>query len=129
MLYKDLVELPPPQLKRAYSIDRSTFTGMVDVLNPHLNRQGRRGGQNTLAVASQLFLMLQYWREYRTQFHVGLDFGVSEATVCRTIARVEILLVQSGRFRLPGKRHLRDPAAELAVVVARHHSINSTKRV
>jgi hypothetical protein len=30
-------------------------------------------------------MTLQYWREYRTQFHIALDFGVSEATVCRTI--------------------------------------------
>jgi hypothetical protein len=60
---------------------------------------------------------LQYWREYRTQFHIGLDFGVSEATVCRIINRVETVLVNSGRFALPGKRRLLDPEADESVVV------------
>ena len=87
------------------------------MLGPHLDRQGQRGGQNTLSVANQLLLTLQYWREYRTQFHRGLNFGVSEATVCRTIAKVETLLIPSGRFHLPGKRCLLDPEAEFEVVV------------
>ena len=57
-------------------------------------------------------LTFQYWREYRTQFHIALDFGVSEATVCRIIAKVENTLVRSGRFRLPSKRQLLDPDDE-----------------
>ena len=117
MLYEDLAELPPHQFKRACGVNRSTFAAMVDVLTPHLDRQGQRGGQNTLTVANQLLLTLQYWREYRTQFHIGLDFGVSEATVCRTVAKVETWLVQSGRFRLPGKRRLLEPEADFEVVV------------
>lgn len=117
MFYKDLIELPPSQFKCACGVDHGTFAAMVDVLTPHLNRRGQRGGQNSLIAEDQLLLTLQYWREYRTQFHIGLDFGVSEATVCRTIAKVETVLVQSGRFRLPGKRRLLDSAAEFDVVV------------
>jgi hypothetical protein len=49
---------------------------MVEVLQPHLDRQGKRGGQNSLSVEDQLLITLQYWREYRTQFHIRLDFGV-----------------------------------------------------
>ena len=82
---------------------------MVEVLRPSLERQGKRGGQNRLSVENQLVLTFQYWREYRTQFHIALDFGVSEATVCRTIAKVENILVRSGQFRLPSKRQLLDP--------------------
>lgn len=117
MLYEDLIKLPPSLFRRACGVARSAFSAMVDVLQPYLDRRGRRGGQNSLTVANQLLLTLQYWREYRTQFHIGLDFGVSEATVCRTISKVETVLVQSGRFRLPGKRRLLDPDAELEVVV------------
>lgn len=117
MLYEDLIELPPSQFKRACGVDRSTFIAMVNVLRPALERRGQRGGQNTLPVEEQLLLTLQYWREYRTQFHIGLDFGVSESTVCRTIAKVETLLVQSGTFRLPGKRRLLEPESDFEVVV------------
>ena len=70
---------------------------MVGMLRPSLDCQGKRGGQNRLSVEDQLVLTAQYWREYRTQFHIALDFGVSEATVCRIIAKVE--------NRPPGRHH------------------------
>ncbi|ELS02571.1 hypothetical protein Xen7305DRAFT_00022860, partial [Xenococcus sp. PCC 7305] len=49
---------------------------------------------------------LQYWREYRSYFHIAQDWNVSEATVCRIVHRVEKVLMNSGRFRLPGKKQL-----------------------
>jgi len=90
---------------------------MAQVLSPDLERQGKRGGQNRLSVQDQLLIALQYWRQYRTQFDIGLEFEVSEATVCRTIEKVEALLVKSGRFRLPGKRQLQQAEASWDVVV------------
>lgn len=84
---------------------------MVSVLSPNLERHGKRGGQNCLSVADQLLMVLYYWRHYRTQFDIGLEFGVSEATVCRTMEKVEALLVKSGRFRLSGKRQLQQAEA------------------
>ena len=62
-------------------------------------------------------LTVQYWREYRTQFHIALDFGVSEATVCRTLVKVENILVRSGQFRLPSKRQLLAPDDETEVTL------------
>lgn len=117
MLYESLASLPPSQFRRACGFSRSTFQAMLEVLRPELDRSGKRGGQNSLSVENQLLLTLQYWREYRTQFHIGLDFGVSEATVCRIINRVETVLINSGRFALPGKRRLLDPEADESVVV------------
>jgi Helix-turn-helix of DDE superfamily endonuclease len=117
MLYEELQQLPPPAFKRACGVSRQTFSAMVAVLQPQLERQGKRGGQNQLSVADQLLMTLQYWREYRTQFHIGLDFGVSESTVCRTIQKVETLLVRSGQFRLPGRRPLQQNESQWEVVV------------
>ena len=117
MFYDELKDLPPAKFRRCCGVDRPTFHGMVEVLQPLLKRQGKRGGQNRLCVEDPLVLTLQYLREYRTQFHIALDFGVSEATVCRTITRVENALVRSGRFRLPGKRQLVDPDDETEVVL------------
>jgi hypothetical protein len=117
MLYESLASLPPSQFRRACGFSCSTFQAMLEVLRPALDRSGKRGGQNSLSVENQLLLTLQYWREYRTQFHIGLDFGVSEATVCRIINRVETVLVKSGRFALPGKRRLLDPETDESVVV------------
>jgi hypothetical protein len=67
MLYEELQQLPPPAFKRACGVSRQTFSAMVAVLQPQLERQGKRGGQNQLSVADQLLMTLQYWREYRTQ--------------------------------------------------------------
>ena len=87
MPYEDLIELPLSQFKRACGVDRRTFAVMLDVLTPHLDRCGQRGGQNALGVADQLLLTLQYWREYRT---IPYRFRLSN-----------ILLVLSGQ-RLSG---------------------------
>jgi len=51
-------------------------------LRPHLDRRGRRGGQAKLTVEDQLLLVLEYWREYRTQFHIATSWD-SESAVCR----------------------------------------------
>lgn len=49
------------------------------------DRTGKRGGQCKLSVEEQLLLVLEYWREYRTQFHIATSWGMSESAVCRLI--------------------------------------------
>ena len=66
---------------------------MVEVLKEHLDRRGKRGGQCKLSVEDQLLVVLEYWREYRTQFHIATSWGLSESAVCRLIQKVEKLLV------------------------------------
>jgi hypothetical protein len=36
-------------------------------------------------VAVQLLMMLEYWREYRTYFHIGQAYGLSESAAYRNI--------------------------------------------
>jgi hypothetical protein len=117
MLYEQLQALNPIAFRRACGVKRETFLAMVEVLNSDLERHGKRGGQNRLSVADQLRMTLDYWRHYRTQFDIGLEFGVSESTVCRPIEKVETLLLRSGRFRLPGKRQLQQAEVSWDVVV------------
>ncbi|WP_229776724.1 transposase family protein [Deinococcus ruber] len=49
-------------------------------------------------------ITLEFWREYRTSFHLGQVWGIHETTVLRTVVRVEDALLRSGGFSLPGKR-------------------------
>jgi hypothetical protein len=58
-----------------------------------------------------------YWREYRTEFHIAQSYGVSEATVCRTIRKMEDTLVRSKKFRLPGKKALQPNDTVLEVIL------------
>lgn len=106
MTYEQMKTLKPNSFKRKCGVQRQTFKKMVEVLYPDLDRTGKRGGQCKLSVEEQLLLVLEYWREYRTQFHIATSWGMSESAVCRLIQKVETLLLKSGKFSLPGKKQL-----------------------
>lgn len=114
MRYDTIQSLQPPQFKRLTGVHKDTFDLMLDILTPRTRGFGR---PTKLNVANQLLLTLSYWREYRTLFHIAQDYGVSEASACRTVVKVENLLIHSGHFRLPGKKALRSSDTCFAVVV------------
>jgi Helix-turn-helix of DDE superfamily endonuclease len=89
---------------------------MVEVLQPDLQRTGKRGGQPKLSVKEQLLMTLEYWREYRTYFHIGKSWGIHEFIVCRIVRKVEELLIRSRAFRLPGKKQLHQSAYEWKIL-------------
>lgn len=70
-----------------------------------------------LSVPDQVLLTLEYWREYRTQFHLAISWGLSESAVCRIIQQVEDILKDSPEFRLPGKKVLKNNDLALEIVV------------
>lgn len=102
------------QFYRLTGVKREVFDLMVEVV---LAARSRRGRPTTLSVQDQLLLTLCYWREYRSQFHVASSFGVSEATVCRTVKKIEHALLKDKRFHVPGKKVLQDSSLDLAVIV------------
>ena len=83
MTYEQIKGLKPSSFKRKCGVHRQTFEQMVEVLYPELDRTGKRGGQSKLSVENQILLVLEYWREYRTQFHIATSWGLSESAVCR----------------------------------------------
>lgn len=97
MTYEQLKHLKPSAFKRKCGVRCETFEQMVELLRPHLDRTGKRGGQCKLSAEDQLLLVLEYGFEYRTQFHIATrDFGgnnssrnsltswgLSESAVCR----------------------------------------------
>lgn len=117
MVYSELQFLSDGEFKRLCGVSRTTFAEIVEVLRPHLDRQRRRGGQAKLSVEDQLLVALEYWREYRSQFHIGVSWGLHETTVGRIVRKVEKLLVKCGKFRLPSQRQLFQPGWEWKVMV------------
>ena len=75
-------------------------------------------------------MTLMYWREYRTEFHIGLTYSVSEATVCRTIRKIEDALLKSELFHLPGKKKLQssDTTIEIVLVDATEQPIERPQK-
>jgi hypothetical protein len=117
MTYEQFKNLNPSAFKRRCGVHPETFEQMVELLRPHLDRRGKRGGQTKLRVEDQLLLVMEYWREYRRQFHIATSWKLSELAVCRMIQRVERLLMDSGKFRLPGKKQLYQNASNWDIVV------------
>ena len=103
MRYETVQKLKDEDFKRSTGVQRDTFEKMLEVVEKGLGDFGR---PPKLSRADQLLLTLMYWREYRTEFHISLAYGVSEATVCRTIKKVEDVLIKSKQFHLPGKKVL-----------------------
>ena len=98
MRYENVKDWKNPDFKRLTGVKRETFEKMLEVINKELPNFGR---PPKLSRADQLLMTLMYWREYRTQFHIAGSYGISEATVCRTIKKIEDALLRSGEFRLP----------------------------
>ncbi len=100
---------------------------MLAVIEKGLRNFGR---PPKLSRADQLLMTLMYWREYRTEFHIAQSYGVSEATVCRTIHKVEDALVRSKKFRLPGKKALQanDTVFEVVLVDVSEQPVERPKK-
>lgn len=116
MVYEQLKELTPAAFKRYCGVKPQTFGAMLEVLKMLEEQKKRSGRPAKLGLEDQLLLTLQYWREYRTLFHIATSYGLHESTVQRIIRRTEDALVASGKFSLPKKRELTNDH-ELVVVI------------
>ena len=114
MRYETIQSLREEEFKRSTGVTRATFEKMLTIIQQDLRHFGR---PPKLSRADQLLMTLMYWREYRTEFHIGLTYGVSESAVCRTIKKIEDVLVKSGEFRLPGKKVLKESDTIIEVVL------------
>lgn len=114
MFYATLHDYEPDLFKRLTGVSKDTFTLMEEVLSNNIRDFGR---PPELCLQDRLLMVLMYWREYRSQAHIGATYGVSESTVCRTIKRFENILIGDTRFHLPGKKALRPGETVVEVVV------------
>lgn len=117
MTYEQVRHLKPEAFKRLCGVQPETFAEMVRVLGEKVGRKRKSGRPSKLSLSDQLLMTLQYWREYRTYFHVGQSWGVNESTAYRIIRSVEDTLIQSGCFTLPGKKYLHAAEPEIEVIV------------
>ena len=81
---------------------------MVRLVKYQEKQKKKLGRPTNLIVEDQILLTLQYLREYRTYYHIGIDWKISESTTCRIVLKIENILIQSRKFSLPGKKKLLD---------------------
>jgi hypothetical protein len=136
MQWKNIKHMSEGSFKRLTGVELKTFRFMVKSLKLAASKKAEAKLNNRtrpfiLPIEDQLLLMLMYYREYRTQFHIGVTYGISEASVCRTIKRVETILMKEKRFKLPGKESLSGSNHSYSVVVidATEHPIERPKKI
>jgi hypothetical protein len=129
--FASLSALKPAQFKRLTGVRRETFDVMVTILRKAEKAKRRRGGVTSkLCIEDRLLLALEYLREYRTYFHVGQNYGVSEGYAFKVHRWVENTLIKDKRFALPGRKALlkSDMVIEVALVDASESPIERPKK-
>jgi len=108
--YEKLKKLSDQEFKRSTGVKRKTFELMLEEIEKsekqRKSKAKGRGRKPNLSIEDELLLTLEYLREYRTQFHIGIDYGVDESRVCRISHKIENILVKCKQFHLPGKKEL-----------------------
>ena len=116
--YEILQILNDIAFRRRTGVYPKTFDKMVEILRAaHKEKKHKGGRPNKLSIEDMLLMSLEYWREYRTYFHIGVDYGLSESNTFQTIRWVENVLIKDGTFSLPGKKALLEGDAEYEVVL------------
>ena len=106
MKYKQLQHFTHADFKRYTGVSKQTFDLMIISWNQYYFSTSDAGRRSKLLPQDQILVALQYWKEYRSYFHIAQDWDISESTVCRIVHRVEKVLLDSGQFRLKGKKSL-----------------------
>lgn len=77
------LNLKPHEFKRRFGVKIQTFQEMVNAIKQFRleHPKDRRGRHTILTLQEQVLVALEYWREYRTYFHIGTNWGVSESTI------------------------------------------------
>jgi hypothetical protein len=120
MYYKDIQNLKDTHFRRLVGVKRPVFEKMVAVVTDYKERHRKhknRGRPPRLTIADLVLVMLMYYREYRTFFHVGQSYGMSEGQCYRIITKIESILIASKLFHLPGKKKLIENGVEFEVVI------------
>ena len=63
---------------------------MIEILKEADKIKKSRGGRkDKLSIENQLLMALEYLREYRTYFHLGLSYDLSESQTYKVIKWIE----------------------------------------
>ncbi|TEU28568.1 transposase family protein [Alkanindiges illinoisensis] len=98
-----LLEQKDVDFKRYTGIHKATFAQMLDAMQDHEASRTKSGRPGDLGLEAQILRALTYWREYRTLYHIGMDFNSHESCASGIVKKVEEVLINSGKFDLPRK--------------------------
>jgi Helix-turn-helix of DDE superfamily endonuclease len=118
MQWTEVTKLSDSQFQRLVGVKRTTFAKMLETIEfQRKQRVSNRGRPGSVCMENQLLIMLMYYREYRTFFHISVTYGISESQCWRIVRRMEDILIKSRLFHLPGKKQLTQSGTTWEVVV------------
>lgn len=116
--YKKIKKLESEEFRRLTGVKPETFLEMVAILKrAEAIRMSKGGNPHRLCIEDRLLMSLEYLREYRTYFHLGKSYDLSESACYRSCRWVEDVLIKSPEFSLPGKKALLKSDVEFEVVL------------
>ena len=99
--------LEDEKFRRLTGIKRATFKKIVEILQEaDKNKRSKGGRKSKLSIEEQLLMTLEYIREYRTYFHIGQSYGISESSAYKAVKWVEDTLIKHPDFSLPSRKAL-----------------------
>lgn len=118
MKYDQIKVLPDEKFRRLTGVKRSTFHKMIEILsNADQQKKSRGGRKNKVNIENQLLMTLEYIREYRTYFHIGQSYGISESSAYKAVKWIEDTLIKHPDFALPGRKALIKSDMEYEVIL------------
>jgi phage anti-repressor protein len=129
--YEKIKNLSEAEFRRLTGVKKGTFEFMLETYEQASAAKKKLPGRpSALISADQVLMMLEYNREYRTYFHIGQSYGLSESNAYRCIKKVEEHLIRSGKFSLPGRKVLQnaDTLYEIVLVDATEIKIERPKK-
>jgi Helix-turn-helix of DDE superfamily endonuclease len=120
MKWNVISKLDEKKFRHYTGIYRAVYEKMLEQVRAakaQARKHPTKGTPNMLSIEDQLLVTVMFWREYRDQQHLAVDFGVHQSTISRAIHETETILIQSRHFSLPGRKSLRTLSPQYEVVI------------
>lgn len=105
--FRKVNKLSETDFRRVVGVKRGTFQEMVKVVKRHYRKMKSKGGTNkSMSANDETLMMLEYYREYRTFKHLGVDYEVSESTAHYIVTKIEKILIVEPQFHLEKLKHI-----------------------
>ncbi len=122
MFWKKIKNHEKKGFKRLTGVELKTFKMMAKEVKSHDAKKNQKKGNSRsrpfkLSTEDQILMTLMYYREYRTQYHIGETYGLHESNVGKTIRRIEQILKKCKKFALPGKEKLSGTNHQFEVIL------------
>ena len=116
--YDSIKNLSSTSFRRLTGVRKLVFLEMVSVTRKAETARKIKGGKpSRLGIEDKVLMALEYLREYRTYFHLGQSYGISESACYRNCKWVEDTLIKDKKFALPGKKVLLKSDSQLEIIL------------